>query len=82
MKHNINNLLQHQQDLEDAFRLDCDAEDIRTNKEAKKANKVIKKSRKHIEKYQKSIDIPKDRYGLFDFILDIIIDIFEFMEGD
>lgn len=58
-------LLKHQQDLEDALRLDASDEDLKTNKDARLAARVVKTQRKHIKKFGK---IPnKNR----DYIIDI-----------
>ena len=43
--------LKYQQDLEDAFKLDCTEEDIKTDKEAKRCCKVLKKYRKRTKQY-------------------------------
>lgn len=40
-------------DLEDAFRLDCNDEDIRNDPEAKKLAKMLKKCRKRTDRYYK-----------------------------
>lgn len=43
--------LDYQQDLEDAFRLDCSEEDLKTDKEAKQCYKQIMKSHKQATRY-------------------------------
>lgn len=40
-------------DLEDSFKLDCNEEDVRKDKDAKKCYKVLKKYRKNTDKYYK-----------------------------
>jgi hypothetical protein len=67
---------QHQQDLEDAFRLDCSEEDIKSDKEAKKLFKQLKKQRKHTHKmeklYQKIVGNDSDVWlDVFDALLGI-----------
>lgn len=49
----ITKLLNHQQELEDSFRLDCSAEDVETNKEAYKLYKKLKKQRKYVDKIKR-----------------------------
>lgn len=43
--------LEYQKDLEDAFKLDCSEEDLKTDKDAKRCFKVIKKYRKQTQRY-------------------------------
>lgn len=45
--------LNYQRDLEDAFKLDCSEEDLKTDKEAKKCYKQLKRYRKHTKRYHK-----------------------------
>ena len=44
---------QYQQDLEDAFKLECSEEDVENNKEAKKLFKWLQKQRKYVNKIEK-----------------------------
>ncbi len=48
----MDSFIEYQKDLEDAFKLDCSEEDIRTDKEAKRCFKMLKKSRRRAEKYR------------------------------
>ena len=49
----ITKLLNYQQELEDAFRLDCSPEDLDIFKEAYVTCKKIVKSRKYVDKIQR-----------------------------
>ena len=60
----------HQKDLEDTFLLDCNPEDIKNDKEAKKAFKVIRKQGKFIKKIYKVFS--KERSATTDLVLSIL----------
>ena len=51
----VNIFLNYINDLESSFRLDCSADDIKNNKEAKKCSKVIKKIRKKTNAFYRFI---------------------------
>ena len=59
--------LKYQQDLEDSFRLDCNEEDIKTDKEAKRCYKVLKRYRKRTNDYYNYLcrnDMTSGRYTM------------------
>lgn len=46
----------YQRECEDAFRLECSEEDIKSNKDAKKLYKRLKKQRRYIKKVERLIN--------------------------
>ena len=60
-------LNQFQQDCEDNFKLDCNEEDIESNKEAMELHKYLKKQKKRIEHIDREMDkifSPKPRENI------------------
>lgn len=51
MDKSFSDLNAYQTDLEDAFRLECSADDIKVNSEVRKLFKFIKKQRKRVNKF-------------------------------
>lgn len=63
---------EYMRDLEDAFKLDCNEEDVREDKTAKQCYKVLKKCRKKANKFHKFLckvglarNIEKEREGFY-----------------
>ena len=64
------NMLVFQNEMEDAFRLDCTKEDIKSNKDAKKLYAYIRKSRRKVNRIDKLIRwILCDKKSIYDNLM-------------